>query len=192
MDVGKWLADTAKEAVGLNDFEKAKDAFDRANKTSQNAGDGFFDKVKSLPSYTKDIAVGVGDAAVGAGKAVVNVGSLLIPEAKAAKAASLFKPKFPGIKPGITKPRQFTPKVNAPKPSAGKGGVGVLEKPKTEAAPKAETPAKTEPSVKNEPKASSKKASGRKGAFAAGAAAAALAGSGKDSGDKPWTPSAIV
>jgi hypothetical protein len=208
-DVGKWLADTAKEAVGVNDFKKAGDAFSRADKTSKKAGDGIVDKVKVLPSYTKDIAVGVGDAAVGAGKAIINVGSLLIPEAKAQGAAN-------AVAKGVTKLFGKTPKkIETPfkggipggrqfGPSSGGGKTAVLERPKTqtktqEAAPKAETSVKTESSAKSESKAESKakneskgKNSGRTKAFTAGAALAGLAGVGKADGDKPWTPSAIV
>jgi hypothetical protein len=217
MDVVKWLADTSKEAVGVNDFNKAKDAYKRAEETgnkidySGNTWSDIKNAAKAMPSYTKDIAVSVGDAAVGATKAAVNVGMLLVPETRAdkiaSKAAGLFKPKFSGPKSGpktgITPPRQFTPK-----PSASRGGVGVLERPKVETkpstatkpkvevvpkaetAPKADTAPKTEAAPKAETKPATGKSTGRGKTFAA--AAAAAAGIGTPKGDGPWTASAIV
>ena len=199
MDAGKWLADTAKESVGVNDFKKAKDSFDRATATSKSVdySGGFFSDVKNalgaVPEYTKDIATGVKDSAVGAGKAIVNVGMLVTPAGKSrgvAKAiTSKLKPKIETPYKGGTPGRQFSPKSG--------GGTATMTKPKVEtakpeveAAPKAAT--KTEPTTQPKTAAKNKnKAVTRAGTFAAGAAtAAALASKGE--GDKPWTPSAIV
>lgn len=129
MDVVKGAKDIAKEMTGLNDFKKAKDAFDRAQATSEDVdySGGFFSDVKNalgaMPEYTKDIAVGTGNAAVGAGKAVVN----FLPPARAKQisgkvadvvsktALNAFKPKAyaPSIKPPVKTPgRQFNSKPN--------------------------------------------------------------------------------
>ena len=197
MDAKKWLADTAKETFGLNDFEKAKDAFDRAKATSEKADGDISDSVKALPSYTKDIAVGVGNAALGATKAVVN----LIPAARAKKAADAvskaalgaFKPK--SVAPVKTPGRQFAPKPKTTTPSTkprysddampskapekSTGGYPVTV-PKAKEAPKAAVkPAAKKPASK----------AGRAATFAAGYA---LAGSDKEKSSTNWTPSAIV
>jgi hypothetical protein len=205
MDVVKGAKDIAKEMTGLNDFKKAKDAFDRATDTSKDIdySGGFFSDVKNalgaMPEFTKDIAVGTGNAAVGAGKAAIN----FIPVGRARKAADVvsktalnaFKPKAyaPSVKPPVQTPgRQFAPKpgsVKAPtkprysddalpaKPSEKSTG-GYPVTPKSATAPKA--PTKTTPK---------KTGLGRAGAFTAGALLA-----GDD--DKPktgnWTASAVV
>ncbi len=201
MDAGKWLADTAKEAVGVNDFKKAKDAFDRATAASKGVdySGGLGSDIKNVlgvaPDYTKEIATGVKDTAVGAGKALVNVGMLVVPAGKARAIAkgitSRFTPKIQTPYKGGVPGRQFTP------PSGGGGTATKVRpkvetaKPEVEAAPKAST--KTEATTKPETSAKGKgKSTTRAGTFAAGAAAAALAGTGKADGDKPWTPSAIV
>lgn len=201
MDAGKWLADTAKESVGLNDFEKAKKSFKKATKTAEGIdysgglGSDIKNVLGAFPGYTKDIATGVKDAAVGAGKAVVNVGTLVVPAGRAGGAAkaitSRLKPKIETPYKGGVPGRQF-------KPSSGGGGGTATKtrtrvetaKPEVETAPKAAS--KTEPTTKPEASAKNKnKAASRAATFAAGAAAAgALAG--KPEGDKPWTPSAIV
>jgi hypothetical protein len=202
MDVGKWLADTAKEAVGVNDFKKAKDAYDRMDATSKNvdySGDTWSDiknVLKATPSYTKDAALSVGNSAVGAGKALVNVGMMVVPAGRANKAATAITSKFT---PKITTPnklsggRQFSPKPSGGGGTATKTRTQVETKTDVEAAPK--TSVKTEPTTKPETKtkgqASSKKG-GRTSSFTAGAAAAGLAGSNNPKGDGPWTPSAIV
>lgn len=202
MDAKKWLADTAKEAVGVNDFEKAKDAFDRATATSKGIdySGGLGGDIKNVlgatPGYTKDIATGVKDTAVGAGKALVNVGMLVVPAGKARAAAkaitSRFTPKIETPYKGGVPGRQFTPG------SSGGGGTATktrtkveTAKPEVEAAPKAAT--KTEATTKPETAAKGKgKATTRTGTFAAGAAAAAAANLNKPKGDGQWTPSAIV
>lgn len=204
-DVGKWLADTAKEAVGLNDFKKAKDAYNRMDETAKNIdySGGLWSDIKNvagaLPSYTKDAALSVGNAAVGAGKAAVN----FIPATKAKKAAdvaskALLKPFAPKkietpFKGGIPGSRQFKPSSTGGGGTATKTRTQVETKPETST--KTDTSAKAESSTKPETKtkgqASSKKG-GRTTAFTAGAAAAGLAGSNNPKGDGPWTPSAIV
>lgn len=204
MDAKKWLADTAKEAVGVNDFEKAKDAFDRATATSKGVdySGGLSSDIKNVagavPGYTKDIATGVGNAAVGAGKALVNVGMLVVPAGKARAAANAITSRFT---PKIVTPNKLSGgRQFAPKPSGG-GGTATktrtkveTAKPEVETAPKtaAKTETTTKPSTKPETAAKGKgKGASRVGPFAAGAAAAgALAP--KVEGDKPWTPSAIV
>lgn len=203
MDVVKGAKDIAKEMIGLNDFEKAKDAFDRANATAKGVDGDISDALGALPSYTKDIAVGVGNAAVGAGKVVVN----LLPPMKTKKlvggaanvvaktALNAFKPKAyaPSIKPPVRTPsRQFDPKPSGakaptkprysddalPAKPAEKSTGGYPVNPKSATAPKA--PTKTTPK---------KTGLGRAGAFTAGAILA-----GND--DKPktgnWTASAVV
>lgn len=201
MDAGKWLADTAKETVGVNDFKKAKNAFDRATAVSKDVdySGGFFSDVKNalgaMPEYTKEIGTGVKDAAVGAGKAVVNVGTLVVPAGRAnsvaKKLTSKLKPKIETPYKGGTPGRQFNPG------SSKGGGTATMTKPKVEttkpeveAAPKAAT--KTETTAKPQASAKGKgKTPTRSGAFTAGAlAAGALAP--KSEGDKPWTPSGIV
>jgi hypothetical protein len=192
-DIGKWLSDTAKDAVGVNEFHKVKQAQDEYNSSKKGTGD-----------YFKAVGKELGYGALGIGKAVVNVGSLLIPEAKAegaanavAKGVSKVIGKTPKkietpFKGGIPSGRQFGP-------STGGGKTAVLERPKTvakptEAAPKVEAAPKAEAAPKTEakPKAAESTSTGRGKAFAAGAAAAALAGSGAPKGDERWTPSAIV
>ena len=200
MDAKNWLAETAKETVGVNDFKKAKDAFDRATATSKDIdySGGLSSDIKNVagaaPKYAKDIAASVGNAAVGAGKAVVNVGMLFTPKGKTEAAAKAITSKFT---PKITTPnklsggRQFSPK------SSGGGGTATktrtkveTAKPEVEAAPKSAV--KTEPTTKPETSAKkTNKPASRVGTFAAGAAAAGAL-TGKPKGDGPWTPSAIV
>lgn len=193
-DVGKWLADTAKESVGLNDFKKAKDAFKRAQATSEKVDGDISDALGAVPAYTKDIAIGVGNAAVGAGKAIIN----FIPAGRARKAADVvskgalgsFKPK--GYVPSTKTPgRQF-----APKPT---GGVKAPVKPKysddalptkPEEKPTGGYPLNPKPTPPKDPvKKPVKSGLGRAAAFGAGYAL------GKDDNkDKStsWNPSAIV
>ena len=207
MDVVKGAKDIVKEMTGLNDFKKAKDAFDRATATSKDIdySGGFFSDVKNalgaMPEYTKDIAVGTGNAAVGAGKAAIN----FIPAVRARKAAdavsktalNAFKPKAyaPPVKPPARTPsRQFNTRPNADVNAAKKprysddalpakpaekptGGYPVNPKPPV-AGPKT-------PTVKP-PK---KPGLGRGAAFTAGTL---LAGSDKEKSSTNWTPSAIV
>jgi hypothetical protein len=193
MDAKKWLADTAKETFGLNDFEKAKDAFDRAKATSEKADGDISDSVKALPSYAKDIAVGVGNSAVGATKAIVN----LIPATKSRKAADVvskaalgaFKPK--SLAPVRTPGRQFAPKPKAATPTKPRYSDDALPAKAPEKStggypvtvPKTTKPAA--PAVKS----SVKKPAGRAATFAAGYA---LANSDKDKATDKWNPSAIV
>jgi hypothetical protein len=203
MDAKKWLADTAKETIGVNDFEKAKDAFDRATAASKGVdySGGLSSDIKNVvgaaPKFTKEIATGVGNAAVGAGKALVNVGMLVVPAGRANKAATAITSKLtPKIKTPnkLSGGRQF-----APKPGTGGGGGGTATKtrtkvetakPEVETAPKSAV--KTETAAKPAPSAKVKgKTASRLGTFAAGAAAAGAL-TGKPKGDGPWTPSAIV
>jgi hypothetical protein len=203
MDAKNWLAETAKETVGVNDFKKAKDAFDRATATSKGIdySGGLSSDIKNVagaaPKYAKDVAASVGNAAVGAGKALVNVGMLVVPAGKANAAAKAITSKFtPKIKTPnkLSGGRQF-----APKPGVGGGGGGTATKtrtkvetakPEVEAAPKSAV--KTEPTTKPETSAKGKgKTGSRAGTFAAGALAAGAL-TGKPKGDGPWTPSAIV
>jgi hypothetical protein len=195
MDAKKWLADTAKETFGLNDFEKAKDAFDRAKATSEKADGDISDSVKAIPSYTKDIAVGVGNAALGATKAIVN----LIPAAKSRKAADVvskaalgaFKPK--SLAPVKTPGRQFAPKPKTATPSTPRYSDDV--KPST--SPEKSTGGyPVTPKIKDDPKAAAKsgakKPASKAGRAATFAAGYALAGSDKEKSSTNWTPSAIV
>ena len=208
MDVVKGAKDIAKEMTGLNDFKKAKDAFDRAQATSEDVdySGGFFSDVKNalgaMPEYTKDIAVGTGNAALGAGKAIVN----FLPPSRAkqltGKAADVasktalnaFKPKAyaPAVKPPVQTPgRQFAPKpggVKAPtKPRYSDDALPAKPAEKSTGGypvtPKSATAPKAP--TKTTPK---KPGLGRAGAFTAGAL---LAGD-----DKPktgnWTASAVV
>lgn len=193
-DVGKWLADTAKESVGVNDFKKAKDAYNRMQSISDKVDGDLGKAVKALPDYAKEAAVTVGDVAMGAGKALVNVGGLVIPALRGRTAAkaitSKITPKIQTPYKGGVPGRQFSP-------NAGKGGTATMTKPKVqeakpqvETAPKAET--KLEPTTKPETAAKGKgKAATRAATFAAGAAAASALAP-KPEGDKPWTPSGIV
>jgi hypothetical protein len=211
MDVVKGAKDIAKELTGLNDFKKAKDAFDRAGATAKGVDGDISDAVGALPSYTKDIAVGVGNAAIGAGKAVIN----FLPVGRAQKAADVvsktalnaFKPK--AYAPATKTPKAYAPPVRtpgrqfAPKP----GGVKAPTRPRNsdDALPSKPTDKSTggypvNPKPSTAPKASPKNDSkapattpkktglGRAGAFTAGAL---LAGD-----DKPktgnWTASAVV
>jgi hypothetical protein len=203
MDVVKGAKDIAKEMTGLNDFKKSKDAFDRAQATTENVdySGGFFSDVKNalgaMPGFTKDIAVGTGNAALGAGKAAVN----FLPAGRAKKAAdalsktalNAFKPKFtppaPAPKP-VT--RQFAPKpstVKAPtKPRYSDDALPAKAPEKSTGSypvtvPKANKPAA--PTVKP----AVKKPAGRAATFAAGYA---LANSDKDKASDKWNPSAIV
>jgi hypothetical protein len=205
MDVVKGAKDIAKEMTGLNDFKKAKDAFDRAQATSEDVdySGGFFSDVKnalgSLPEYTKDIAVGTGNAAVGAGKAAIN----FIPAARARKAAdalsktalNAFKPKFtppaPAPKPvtrqfapkpstvkAPTKPRYSDDALPAKAPEKSTGGYPVtVPKTKSANAPRGMAPTKKPSKL------------GRAATFAAGYG---LANSDKDKASDKWNPSAIV
>jgi hypothetical protein len=195
MDAKKAAKEFLKENLGINDFEKAKDAFDRAQATSEGIdySGGIWSDLKNVvgaaPEYAKDIATGVGNAAVGAGKVVVNV----IPAAKARKAADVvlkpFAPKTPSrqfapkaAKPDAakpsTKPRYsddaFAPKKTESKPS---DGYPVNPKTKADSAPKAKAPTKKPSKL------------GRAATFAAGYG---LANSDKDKNSDKWTPSAIV
>lgn len=84
-DLGAFALDLAKDITGINNFQNSADAFKRAQATA-NAADGDVGKaISSLPSYVKDIGVGVGQAALGAGTALVN----LVPATKARKAADV-------------------------------------------------------------------------------------------------------
>jgi hypothetical protein len=207
MDVVKGAKDIAKEMTGLNDFKKAKDAFDRAQATSENIdySGGFFSDVKnalgSIPEYTKDIAVGTGNAAVGAGKAAIN----FIPATKARKAADVvsktalnaFKPKAyaPPVKPPARTPsRQFDTKPNA--------GVKTQTKPRySDDALPAKTPDKPTGGYPVNPKPPAagpktptlkppkKPGLGRAAAFTAGTL---LAGGDDKQKTGNWTASAVV
>jgi colicin import membrane protein len=99
-DLGDFALDLAKDITGITNFQNASDAFRRANATA-NAADGDVGKaISSLPSYVKDIGVGVGQAALGAGTALVN----LIPATKARKAADVVtKAVTGGTKTAATK-----------------------------------------------------------------------------------------
>ena len=197
MDAKKWLADTAKETFGVNDFEKAKDAFDRANATAAKVDGDLSDGVKALPSYTKDIAVGVGNAALGATKAIVN----LIPATKAKKVADAaskaalgaLKPK--SVAPVKTPGRQFAPKPKTATPNTKPRYSDDAMPPKVGEKPTGGYPVtvpKTKEASKVSAKPAAKKPVSKAGRLAAFAGGYALAGSDKEKSSTNWTPSAIV
>ena len=101
--------DLAKDLTGVTNFENAADAFKRAQAT-QNAVDGNIGKgLSSLPSYAKDIGVGIGQAALGVGTAAIN----FLPAGKARKAAD----KVSGLITGggkkvVTKTEVLSTEVN--------------------------------------------------------------------------------
>jgi hypothetical protein len=140
----------AKEVTGVNDFKKAGDAFKRADETSKKIdySGGFKSDAKNvgeaLPSYVKDIAVGVGDAALGGLKAA----SLLTPFGRSKKAADAAsgalipkvtpKPPTGGSGYPINPGPQF-------KPQGTSGTLKTKTQPKTSWAPQYKTKPKTTP-----------------------------------------------
>lgn len=108
-DIGEFALDLAKDITGVTNFQNASDAFKRANATA-NAVDGDVGKaITSLPSYAKDIGVGLGQAVIGAGTALTN----LIPATKAKKAADVItKTVTGGTKTAATKAEVLSTKAS--------------------------------------------------------------------------------
>jgi hypothetical protein len=76
--IGQFGKDLVQEALGVNDFKKAGDAYKRATAVSEKidrsggAGSDFKNTAAALPEYTKELGLTVGNAAVGGVKAIVN------------------------------------------------------------------------------------------------------------------------
>jgi hypothetical protein len=215
----------AKEVTGINDFKKAGDAFKRADETSKKIdySGGFKSDAKAvggaLPSYVKDIGVGVGDALVGGLKAA----SLLTPFGRSKKAADAaagalapkitpkpptgsggypinpgqqFKPQGPaGTLKTKTQPKtKWAPEYKAKPKTAPKSTKPSASSPQFKTQQPVEPAFKTTPEGKTAPKLETKMGPKWKTplTLGAGAALGAMLPKPEKKEDGTWNPSAIV